>query len=184
MGWGDLVLGWAAALGGVGRGVTGSLSGVWGFHRAHLWCSLWKLAVGEGGLFGNERSFALSSQDSKDRLSLGDGRTRRCSVTAQRHLGDRSATGAGRTATFGDHRRQNLGLQMETGSRVLESWQRSAMREGCSEVLFGERLMAISRHAEATVTHVCRLMGLGSTGRKGSETTTKNDKWRRNEISA
>ncbi len=140
MGWGDCILGWAAALAGLGRGVTGSRGGAWGFDRAHFWGSLWGLAVGEGGSVGYGRRFAPNSLNS---LPLGIARVRRCPMTALQLLDDRSATGAGRRATFGDTGRKNLDLQMGTRSSDLQSWQWSALRGDSSEEAIGERLMAI-----------------------------------------
>lgn len=178
MGWGDFISGWAAALAGVGRGVTSSLGGALGFDRAQLRCSLGGLAVGAVRQVGSARSLALPS------LWLGNARTLSGVMIAQRLSGDRSATGAGRTATFGDNRRQNLGLRMETGCNVLQSWQSSVIRGGSSEAADRNRLMAIYRCTMLPLFHLRWLMGLRLQAAKGSVDTTKNDNWRQNEKSA
>lgn len=129
--------------------VTNSQGVALGCARAHLWCSLGR--------------------------DLRSGFRRGRTPAPKRALGDSFAAGAPRTATFGDSRRQNLGLPTEARGGVLRGRQPRAVPGDLPKATTGERLMANCGQATVGATHANTLMGSGSRSWKGSETTTKSD---------
>ena len=89
--------------------------------------------------------------------------------------GDSLAAAAGWAATFGDGRRQLLGVQMPVGSRVRQGWRGPVLFDDPSEDTHEKRLMTSSHQTAAGATHTRSLMRSGFSGGKVSGNTTKND---------
>ncbi len=89
--------------------------------------------------------------------------------------GDSLAAAAGWAATFGDGRRQLLGVQMPVGSRARQGWQGPARFDDPSEDTHEKRLMTSSHQTAAGTTHTRSLMRSGFPGGKVSGNTTEND---------
>ena len=134
------------------------------------------IETGAGGGTGRHprRSMPGWKMGLKSRLAVGKlgGRRR---PAPNRALGDNFAAGAHGTGTFGDSRRQNLSLRTGPVSGVLQATRPPVIAGERPKGTTRERLMAMRKPTEIRPTHVCRLIGSGSQGWKGSETTTKND---------
>ncbi len=95
--------------------------------------------------------------------------------SSQWSLGDSLATGANSQATFGDTRRQLLGLQVGAGGSALPGRRWSALRCDLLESKRTERFMATGGQSAAIETRVRARVESRSATRKPSETTTNND---------
>ena len=135
---------------------------------------------GEAGNEGIEEMETCDRRVRRGRRPVTNG----CSATTRRPVGDNSTTEVGRTATFDDNRRQNPSLRKEAVGNVLASLGCRAFSGDALEIAVSQRLMALYCEKTAIVTHVHSLMGSAFKGPKGSETTTKNDNWRRDQRNA
>ena len=95
--------------------------------------------------------------------------------SSQRSLGDNSSTRTARAATFGDSRRQLLGLKMRVRRSVFAAWGTPQNNGRLPERTFLERLAEMSELITLVATHAFTLMRSGSAGGKGSVEATKND---------
>ncbi len=95
---------------------------------------------------------------------------------SQRSKGDSSATGAERKATFGDTRRQLLGLRMGVGDGVSKCRRHATPAGDQAEDILTLRLTATIGEATATAAHNHALMDVEFQTGKGSIEATKNDK--------
>ncbi len=95
--------------------------------------------------------------------------------SSQRSIGDNLSTRVDRTATFGDSRRQLLGLKMRVGCSVFAGWGTPRIG-GCPlEVAVITRLADRGQQVILAATHAFTLMQSGSADGKGSVEATKND---------
>ncbi len=134
-----------------------------------------------------------NTQDSGISLRASENSGTRCAVTetavsddggdsaapldgSQRSKDDSLAMSADGTTKFGDSGRQDLGLGIGAGGGVMQ--ERRWITFGCanSEDKYQSGLMKNNGQQPASSTHVSAPMGPGFQGRKGSVTTTKNDK--------
>ncbi len=158
-------------------------------YRLETGCLRCKASSGETGNEGIEEmeTCGRGFGEVGDRRTMGQGRrpvTNGGSATTRRPVGDNSATEVGRTAAFGDNRRQNLGGRKEALGNVLASSGCQAFSDDPLEIAASQRLTTLHREKTAIVTHVHSLMGSAFKGPKGSGTTTKNDNWRRDQRNA
>ncbi len=90
-------------------------------------------------------------------------------------LDDKSVLIAAPAATFGDTRRQKLGVQISNCCGVFRVERLLARRDHSAEPIYPGRVMAIRCRPISSGTHFPTVMRPGSSREKGSGTTTKND---------
>ncbi len=93
----------------------------------------------------------------------------------QRSIGDNLSTRTARAATFGDGRRQILGLKMRVGCSFFTDWGMPPLDGTPLKACFIKRLAENDEAVAGDATHVRVLMRSGSAGGKGSVEATKND---------